>query len=59
MVLTCTIVLYIYQRVFKAHKLNDKKKLTGGPSPTVQCNLHLVTLNLVSLCDLVKVFAEN
>ena len=36
MVLTYTIVFYIYQRVFKAHKLNDKKKLTGGPSPTVQ-----------------------
>ena len=37
MVLTYTIVFYIYQRVFKAHKLNDKKKLTGGPSPTVLC----------------------
>ena len=36
MVLTYTIVFYIYQRVYKAHKLNDKRKLTGGPSPTVQ-----------------------
>ena len=35
-VLSYTIAFYIYQRVFKAHKLNDQKKLTGRPSPSKQ-----------------------
>ena len=48
MVLTYTIVFYIYQRVFKAHKLNDKKKLTGGPSPTVHSTIRTVALELKS-----------
>ena len=36
-VLAYTIVIYTYQRVFRAQKLIMKKNLTEGSSPTVHC----------------------
>jgi hypothetical protein len=36
-VLTYTIVFYTYQSTFLSKKINVKEKLTGRPSPTVQC----------------------
>ena len=36
-VLTYAIAFYTYQSTFLSKKLNVEEKLTGRPSPTVQC----------------------
>jgi hypothetical protein len=50
---------YIYQRVFKAHKLNMKNFLIIPPWPTVHCNFVLMQLQWLDLTKAFKIVSSS